>query len=159
MVNLPRDAINASIGVAQWHRGSTVEAFLGAADAALLAAKAAGGGTTIGAGMLASPPTGRNDEGRVHEYAPPVITDTTNAASVGDVLEVSARFEENGGASVELTAWELDVDLGLVVSAWSHAISEGLLVPGGIDPASGEEVWRLSEQGRKARDAGMPADE
>jgi diguanylate cyclase (GGDEF)-like protein len=154
MVNLPRDAINASIGVAQWRRGSTVEALLGAADAALLAAKAAGGGTTIGAGTLASPATARHDQCRVYEYASPVIADTTNAASVDDVLEVSAHFEEGGGASVELTAWELDLDLSLVVSAWSHAISEGLLVPAGIDPASGEEMWRLSERGWTHRAAG-----
>jgi len=154
MVNLPRDAINASIGVAQWRRGSSLEALLGAADAALLAAKAAGGGTTIGAGMLASPPTARPDRCRVYEYASPVIADTTNAASVDDVLEVSAHFEERGGASVELTAWELDLDLSLVVSAWSHAISEGLLVPAATDPTSGEEMWRLSEHGRTHRAAG-----
>ncbi|HWF25822.1 MAG TPA: GGDEF domain-containing protein [Solirubrobacteraceae bacterium] len=148
MINLPHDPIDASIGVAQWRPGSSLEALLGDADEALLTAKAAGGGTTIRATTL----TPGSDEPSVPERAARDIADASDAASVKEVLEVSAHFEESGGASIELTAWELDVELSRVVSAWSHAIKEGLLEPAGTDPASGEEMWCLSDQGRNARE-------
>jgi diguanylate cyclase (GGDEF)-like protein len=61
MINLPHDPIDASIGVAQWQPGSTGEELLAAADEALLAAKAAGGGRVIKVSKLA---TGRASSGR-----------------------------------------------------------------------------------------------
>jgi diguanylate cyclase (GGDEF)-like protein len=147
MINLPHDPIDASIGVAEWRSGSSLQALLGAADEALLVAKAAGGGATIRASTLRS----ESEEPSGPDRTARDITDADHAASVKDVLEVSAHFEESGGASIELTAWELDVELSRVVSAWSHAIKEGLLEPAGTDPASGEEMWCLSDQGRNAR--------
>jgi diguanylate cyclase (GGDEF)-like protein len=39
--------VDASVGIAQWSPGWTAEAILGAADRALMAAKAAGGGTVV----------------------------------------------------------------------------------------------------------------
>ncbi|HEY5317656.1 MAG TPA: hypothetical protein VIJ20_06730 [Solirubrobacteraceae bacterium] len=81
------------------------------------------------------------------------IAETPDAASMQEVLEVAAQFHESGGASLELTAWELDTELENVVSAWSRAIKQGLLEPAGTDPASGEEMWRLSERGRDALDS------
>ncbi|HWF34615.1 MAG TPA: GGDEF domain-containing protein [Solirubrobacteraceae bacterium] len=133
MVNLPHDPIDASIGVAQWRPGTSLQALLWAADEALLAAKASGGGTTIGASALAP------------------VTVVKDSPSVHDVLDVTAQFDKTGGASVELAAWELDVELAQLVSAWSRAIKQGLLQPAGTDASSGEEMWRLSDQGRHAR--------
>jgi diguanylate cyclase (GGDEF)-like protein len=52
MINLPHDPINASIGVAQWQLGCCVDDTLEAADQALRAATATGGGTAIRASVL-----------------------------------------------------------------------------------------------------------
>jgi diguanylate cyclase (GGDEF)-like protein len=51
-INLPHDPIDASIGVAQWRPGSPAPTMLAAADKALLAAKASGGGIVISASSL-----------------------------------------------------------------------------------------------------------
>ena len=63
-INLPHDPIDASIGVAQWQPGSTAGDMLAAADHALLAAKAIGGGTVTPASDLpaASTPDDREPE-------------------------------------------------------------------------------------------------
>ncbi|HWF75211.1 MAG TPA: GGDEF domain-containing protein [Solirubrobacteraceae bacterium] len=152
MINLPHDPIDASIGVAQWHPGSTVQTLLEDADQALLAAKAVGGATTIGASALSGATAPRDAFPRPGPGPRAVrpSTGTASGASVNDVLAVSAQFEQSGGASIELTAWELETELAHVVSAWSHAIEQGLLEPAGTDKASGEEMWRLSDQGRRA---------
>jgi diguanylate cyclase (GGDEF)-like protein len=151
MINLPHDPIDASIGVAEWRPGSSLEALLGAADEALLAAKASGGATAIGAGALTLPTAPENDLHRLSARPARPIAVPSDGASVKDVLDVTALFDESGGASIELAAWELDVALGRVVSAWSRAIKQGFLEPAGTDEASGEEMWRLSEDGRRAR--------
>jgi diguanylate cyclase (GGDEF)-like protein len=152
MINLPHDPIDASIGVAQWRSCSPVNALLAAADEALLAAKVTGGGTTISASALTPPNAPENPGQHASERGARLLAETSEMASVKDVLDVSAHFDESGGASVELTAWELDIELALVVSAWSRAIKDGFLEPAGTDPDSGEEMWRLSEWGRHARD-------
>ena len=155
MINLPHDPIDASIGVAQWRPGSPVNALLSAADEALLAAKATGGCTTIAASALLAP---------THPDAAPVTPEPrstperSDPASVNDVLDVSEHFDKAGGASIELTAWELDVDLARVTSAWSRAIQTGLLEPAGTDPESGEEMWRLTARGRHTLHDEPPAD-
>jgi diguanylate cyclase (GGDEF)-like protein len=46
------DALDVSVGVAQWDRSSSGEALLAAADEALLAAKAAGGAAVVRASAL-----------------------------------------------------------------------------------------------------------
>lgn len=153
MINLPHDPIDASIGVAQWRPGSSLQALLGAADEALLVAKGAGGGTTIRASTLTEATRVEKDQHSRPHHAARATAEAGDNASVKDVLDVSAHFDRSGGASIELTAWELDVELGLVVSAWSHAIKEGFLDPAGTDPVSGEEMWCLSEQGRNARES------
>ncbi|MDQ6775503.1 MAG: GGDEF domain-containing protein [Actinomycetota bacterium] len=153
MVNLPHDPIDASIGVAEWRPGSPLEALLWAADEARLAAKAAGGGMTIGASGLAAANASEDDPYQDPASGARPIPDGSGVASVEDVLDVAAQFDELGGASVELMAWELDVELARVVSAWSRALKQGYLEPAGTDKASGEEMWRLSAEGRRARGA------
>ena len=147
MINLPHDPIDASIGVAQWRPGSPVNALLSAADEALLAAKATGGCTAIAASALIAPTAPAEPP-----IAPahPSTAGSPEPVSVNDVLDVSEHFEKAGGASIELTAWELDTDLARVTSAWSRAIQAGLLEPAGTDEESGEEMWRLTASGRHA---------
>ena len=73
--------------------------------------------------------------------------------SLQEVLEVVAEFDDAGGASLGLVAWELCVDEELVASAWQRAISRGLITPAGRD--SQEQLWRLNPGGwaaaRRAR--------
>jgi len=65
--------------------------------------------------------------------------------SIQQVLEVAAEFDDFGGASLGLVAWELCVDEQLVAPAWQQATSHGLLRPAGRD--SKERLWRLSTAG------------
>ncbi len=154
MINLPRDPIDASMGVAQWVPGSPAEELLAAADQALLAAKTIGGGTVISASSLAlvshrkraAPPSGVADrQPSLHAAV---------QLSVAEVLGIIGHFEPAGGASIELVAWELSVDPALVASAWSRAIREGFVERAGVDEASGEKIWRLSDRGRSRLRAG-----
>jgi len=55
------------------------------------------------------------------------------AVSVQAVLEVVGEFDESGGASVGLVAWELCIDERLVLGAWERARVVGLIAPGGYD--------------------------
>jgi hypothetical protein len=66
---------------------------------------------------------------------------------VADILEVLAAFDDFGGGSLGLVAWEFGRVEEAVSPAWARAIEEGLLEPAGTDPVYGEEVWRLSEDG------------
>jgi hypothetical protein len=61
------------------------------------------------------------------------------------VLDVLAEFDDSGGASLGLVAWELGVDEELVASAWRKAIDHGLIRAAGRD--SQEQLWRLTSAG------------
>jgi hypothetical protein len=61
------------------------------------------------------------------------------------VLEILAEFDDSGGASLGLVAWELGVDEELVASAWRQAIDHGLIRAAGRD--SHEQLWRLTSAG------------
>ena len=58
------------------------------------------------------------------------------------VLEVVGNFDESGGASLSLIAWELFVEEQLVVRAWKQAVAEGLFRPAGRDGGDDERLWR-----------------
>jgi hypothetical protein len=72
---------------------------------------------------------------------------------IATVLEVLADFDRFGGASVELTAWELDVDHSQVIAAWTTAGDDGLMERCGSDVVDGleEEMWRLTDAGHRVR--------
>ena len=154
MANLPRDPIDVSIGVAQRIPGTSASQFLAAADQALLAAKTIGGGTVIAASSLPPLSPERRSPSRTRAPHPEPHAGTAAQLSVAEVLGVVGHFEDSGGASIELTAWELSVDQALVASAWSRAIREGFLNAAGIDQASGEKMWRLTDRGRSRAHAG-----
>jgi hypothetical protein len=63
-----------------------------------------------------------------------------------DVLRVVDEFAPLGGASLELVAWELGVEVAEVESVWHRALCEGMLEYEGID--HGEAMWRLGDSGR-----------
>jgi hypothetical protein len=65
--------------------------------------------------------------------------------SLQQVLEVGAEFDDSGGASLGLVAWELCVDEELVAPAWQQAITHGLIRPAARDWQ--EQLWRLSSAG------------
>jgi hypothetical protein len=67
------------------------------------------------------------------------------------VLEVVADFDESGGASSGLVAWELSVEERQVADAWTQAQAEGLLRPAAHDGVSDELMWRLTAGGWAAR--------
>ena len=81
----------------------------------------------------------------------------TEAVSLQSVLDVLADFDRLGGASLQLVAWELDVDEGAVWVAWSQVIDDCLIEHSGTDHVLGEKMWRLSERGRRARESGPPS--
>jgi hypothetical protein len=68
--------------------------------------------------------------------------------SVERLMAVMRDFDEFGGASIELVAWELGEPPSLLTTAWSEAIADGLLEPAGIDSIFGEPLWRLSDKCR-----------
>jgi DNA-binding MarR family transcriptional regulator len=68
------------------------------------------------------------------------------------VLDVLAEFDEFGGASRDLVAWELDVDESAVAAAWARAIDDGLLEESVVRDALSEKMWRLTEQGKRAHE-------
>jgi len=74
----------------------------------------------------------------------------TNAISGRGLLDVMADFDQFGGASRELVAWELCIEESAVSAAWSRAIADGLLERSGTDEVRGEETWRLTSWGRRA---------
>lgn len=67
--------------------------------------------------------------------------------SVQQVLEVLGEFDQSGGASFGLVAWELSVDEERILDAWEQAQADGLIKPAGNDPLDGEQVWRLTVGG------------
>ena len=52
-----------------------------------------------------------------------------NKIAVQELLEVLGAFDELGGASPGLVAWELFADEAAVTAAWEHALAEGWLRP------------------------------
>jgi len=67
------------------------------------------------------------------------------------VLEVVADFDESGGASSGLVAWELFVDEQRVAEVWAQAQADGLLRAAGHDGVNDEQMWRLTAGGWAAR--------
>jgi len=67
------------------------------------------------------------------------------------VLEVVADFDESGGASSGLVAWELFVDEQRIIDAWARAQADGLLKPAAHDSVNDEQMWRLTAGGWAAR--------
>lgn len=72
-----------------------------------------------------------------------------SATSLQAVLQVLGEFDESGGASVGLVAWELCVHERLVAGAWEQARARGLIAPAGYDLH--EQLWRLTPAGWAAR--------
>jgi hypothetical protein len=70
------------------------------------------------------------------------------------LLEVLADFDELGGASPGLVAWELFVDESVVSETWAVAVAAGWLAPAGHDDVYSERLWRLTAEGWNARTAG-----
>ena len=68
--------------------------------------------------------------------------------SLQQVLEAVEEFDDSGGASLGLVAWELCVDEELVAPAWQQAIRHELIRPAGRDLQ--EQLWRLTSAGRAA---------
>ena len=68
-----------------------------------------------------------------------------DAISLQGVLEVVGEFDEGGGASIGLVAWELSVDESLVSAAWEQATAKGLIAPARQDQH--EQLWRLTPAG------------
>ena len=66
--------------------------------------------------------------------------------SLQQVLKAVAEFDDCGGASLGLVAWELCVDEELVAPAWQQAIRHELIRPAGRD--SQEQLWRLTSARR-----------
>jgi hypothetical protein len=68
----------------------------------------------------------------------------TAEISVERLLSVMRDFDEFGGASLELVAWELSEPPSRIDPAWSKLIAQGLIEPAGVDSIFGEPLWRLS---------------
>jgi len=60
--------------------------------------------------------------------------------SVQQMLDVVADFDQSGGVSLGLVAWELCVDEPQVLPAWNKAKAEELLTP--VHRDVGGELWR-----------------
>jgi hypothetical protein len=73
--------------------------------------------------------------------------------SVSQLLDAVGAFDEFGGASLALVAWELCADDEDVLRAWRTAQRERLLKPGDRDPDINEQLWRLTGKGWTARRA------
>jgi hypothetical protein len=69
------------------------------------------------------------------------------------LLEVLAEFDELGGASLGLVAWELRVPERDVSESWASAVAAGWIAPAELDEVSGERLWRLTSEGWIAREA------
>ena len=83
------------------------------------------------------------------EYPPGVkANEHDRSLTPREVLAVLADFDRFGGSSVALIAWELGAPEESVADLASQAAKEGLLRPSGVDPVSGEDMWRLTGLGR-----------
>lgn len=72
------------------------------------------------------------------------------AVSLTDVLQVVMEFEsfEPDGVSSGLVAWELKQHEGAIGPVIEAAAEQELLAPAGVDDRSGQQLWRLTAQGR-----------
>jgi hypothetical protein len=77
--------------------------------------------------------------------------------SLQAVLEVVGEFDESGGGSVGLVAWELCIDEREVLGAWERARATGLIAAAGHDQY--EQLWRLTAAGWARTTAGAQARE
>jgi hypothetical protein len=73
------------------------------------------------------------------------------------VLRVARDFDEFGGISAELVAWELGIPTDAIEPAWDTATCEGLLSPASRDKVYGEEMWRITPAGQIRLDVGEAA--
>lgn len=60
------------------------------------------------------------------------------------LMAVMRDFDEFGGASLELVAWELGEPASRIEPSWSKLVAEGLIEPAGVDSVFGEPLWRLA---------------
>jgi hypothetical protein len=72
------------------------------------------------------------------------------AIPIGRVLGAVGDRDVSGGANLRLVAWELSVEERRVGHAWEQAVNDGLVKVVGRDPASDEELWRLTPGGWSA---------
>jgi hypothetical protein len=66
--------------------------------------------------------------------------------SLERLIAVMRDFDEFGGASLELVAWELGEPPSRIRDTWSKAIADGVLEPAGVDSVFGEPLWQLTEK-------------
>lgn len=76
----------------------------------------------------------------------------SSATLLQAVLQVLGEFDESGGASEGLVAWELCLDERLVAGVWAQARATGLIAPAGFDLH--EQLWRLTAAGWAAQHRG-----
>ena len=81
---------------------------------------------------MVSSPSGRPRGSRVSEV---------------DALGALADFDDLGGMSLELLAWEFCVAPTAIAQLWDQLLNDGLLRPGRPDPTTGEVMHRLSAGG------------
>ena len=74
------------------------------------------------------------------------------------LLDVLADFDEQGGASLGLVAWELFLTEQDVSETWAAAVAADWMEPAGWDDVFGEQLWRLTAEGWVARMAGRRRD-
>jgi hypothetical protein len=73
-----------------------------------------------------------------------VQLDMTAEISDERLMAVMRDFDEFGGASLELVAWELGEPASRIEPSWSKLVAEGLIEPAGVDSVFGEPLWRLA---------------
>lgn len=66
------------------------------------------------------------------------------------LLEALADFDQNGGASLSLVAWDLCVDERRLAPTWQQAAREGLIRPAGHEDQ--DLLYRLTDLGWGCRD-------
>jgi hypothetical protein len=109
--------------------------------------------TQTGSDLLAAAPP--RDTGEVSATAGQSCSD--EPVPLESVLDALAEFDQFGGASIQLVAWELDIDETTAALAWSVATADGLIERSGMaDRRERMEMWRLTERGWQTRDVAEP---
>jgi hypothetical protein len=65
------------------------------------------------------------------------------------VLYAAREFDEEGGVSLGLAAWEHCVSETSITASFDAIVERGLLVSAGWDALGKETMWRLTASGRK----------